>query len=1494
MQDYQFHSITKTWFAECFNSPTPAQDGAWKAIANGNSTLLMAPTGSGKTLAAFLYALDRMMFSSADGVDRGRILYISPIKALAVDVERNLRSPLTGLATVASRKGQSVNPIQVGVRTGDTSQRDRLAMVKNPPDILITTPESLYLMLTSKAASILEAVDTIIIDEIHAIAGSKRGTHLFLSLERLEALTEGEHTIQRIGLSATQRPLDEVAQLLGGFQRVDGQLRPRPVEIVDVKERKSLQLSIEVPTADMVTLDDIDFESETFESPDVGVTSAGQAKSIWPILYPKIIDKIRAHRTTLIFVNSRRTAERLANAINDVAKEDLARAHHGSLAHAVRMDIEDQLKRGLLPAIVATASLELGIDMGAVDLVIQVESPPSIASGLQRIGRAQHHVGGVPIGVTYPKFRADLIPCATAHSAMLRGAIEATRYLRNPLDVLAQQIVAIISMHDHSVDTLFELIQGAAPYAELSKGLFESVLDMLSGRYPSDDFSDLRPRITWDRLTGQLTARKGAKRLAILNGGTIPERGLYGVFLLGDEAGRSRRVGELDEEMVFESRVGEVFLLGASSWRIEEITHEKVLVTPAPGEPGKMPFWHGDRPGRPYEFGLEVGGFLRMLDELNSTETDSQPLQTEYTLDSNARLNLLNYVGEQREHSAVPTDKRLVLERFVDELGDWRVCLLSPFGGRVHAPWAMAVRTKLMDEYQLELDAVWSDDGIVFRLPFGEDPPDAQLFFPSPEDVEPLLIRRLAESALFAARFRENAGRALLLPKKKPGGRTPLWAIRRRAASLLSVAARFNDFPIILETYRECLRDQFEIESLQDVLRKIENRHIKVVDIQSDTPSPFSTSLMFEYVANFMYEGDAPLAERRAHALTIDQSRLRELLGTSALRELLAIEAIEELNAVLQRLDTKLKAEDDLHDLLLSLGPQFREEIEARTADTANASELIATLIRHRRIIDVVIGGHRRLAAAEDSARLRDALGTVIPPGLPSSFLEPVADPMGDLVSRYARRRGPFTARQLASHYGLGLSVAQTALQPLIARGRIIEGEFLPGSQGTEYCDADVLKRLKRLSLARLRADIKSVEHSVFSRFTLAWHGLDQKQRGPDALLDVVDQLQGAPLPASVLESDILSVRLHDYQPSDLDQLLAHGEVVWVGLRSTGVRDGRIALFTMAHLDLLAPVPTPLDGEIYDEVRRVLNERGALFFKQLSGLVGGFPERLLEAVWDLVWNGEVSNDSLVPLRRMVRPPQELKKQRRRAYRLRPSRHHSLPGSEGRWWLVDERRSNAPNQTDRRMALAQQLLERHGIITREAAASEQLDGGFSSVYPVFKALEESGRIRRGYFVEGLGLTQFAVPGADDQLRQGRTSDTESSVLLLATTDPANPFGAALPWPDDFSGRPERSPGSRVAIMGGRPIAFISRSGRSLHTRFSQDIIERRVEVQGLCQALRDFAQINRIKVIYIEQINGELARDSSLTSEFIEHGFRPTGDAIRLTTSRQAGPTDARG
>ena len=1477
MDGYNFHSVTRQWFLECFEEPTRAQSSAWETIANGESTLLMAPTGSGKTLAAFLFALDQMMFAASDSGDPSRVLYISPIKALAVDVERNLRSPLNGLKAVAARNGMGVRDIDVAVRSGDTPQRERARMLKHPPDILITTPESLYLMLTSKASEMLSRVDTVIIDEIHALAGSKRGTHLMVSLERLEALRKNDIPLQRIGLSATQRPLDEIGRFLGGYEIAQERLVPRRVAIVDVGEKKTLDLSIRVPTRDMVGLSDIQFEEHQVGD---GINSDGQAKSLWPVLYPKLLERIRAHRTTILFVNSRRTAERLANALNDVAQETVARAHHGSLAHSVRQEIEDLLKQGKLPAIVATASLELGIDMGAVDLVIQVESPPSIASGMQRIGRAQHHVGGVPVGITFPKFRADLVTCAAAHKAMLNGQIEETRYLRNPLDVLAQHIVAMVGVADFTVDAIFDLIRGAAPYSELTRPIFEAVLDMLSGRYPSDDFSELRPRLTWDRLTSTLTARKGAKRLAILNGGTIPERGLYGVFLAGDDEGRSRRVGELDEEMVFESRVGEVFLLGASSWRVEDITHDRVLVTPAPGEPGKMPFWHGDKPGRPFEFGQVVGAFLRRLDE-RSEKQSYDFLKTEYTLDDNACINLLAYIREQQAEAAVPTDKRIVFERFQDELGDWRICILSPFGGRVHAPWAMAVRSHLMDEHGFEIDAVWSDDGIVYRLPFGEEPPDLSVFIPSPDELEELLVRRLAESALFAARFRENAGRALLLPKKNPKGRTPLWAIRRRSASLLAVASRFSDFPIVLETYRECLKDQFDLDGAADVLKGIAERRIEVVELESDTPSPFSASLMFQYVASFMYEGDAPLAERRAQALMVDQARLHELMGAAALRELLSLDAIEQLEAQLQFRQHAPSAADDIHDLLLSLGPQTHQELSERVEQTAVLDGWLQELLVHRRIIRVHMATEKYYAASEDSARLRDALGVVIPPGLPTQFLDPVDQPLRDLVLRFARRRGPFLSERLAARYGLGQAIVDAELVRLVSEGRLQRGEFLPGGQGDEFCDADVLRRLKRMSLVKLRGEVKSVSHDAFARFTIAWHGLDRNRRGPNAILDVIDQLQGTPLPASVLEDEILARRVHDYRPSMLDDLLASGEVVWTGVRSTGPRDGRIALYTSTHLDLLVRANEPLADEIHIQIRDALQSHGALFFRQLHGFLGGFPDQLLKGLWDLIWNGEVSNDALTPLRSLMQGDKKQRQGGRRRMRLGPRRHTMLAGSEGRWWLVSQRRTQSDQVTDQQLALAQLLLERHGVLTREAAGTEHIKGGFSSVYPVLKILEESGRIRRGYFVESLGLTQFAMPGADDQLRRHRNVDEPGKTLLLATTDPANPFGAALPWPDGFTGRPERSPGSQVVVQDGDPIAFISRSGKALHTRFSDDPIERRSQAEGLVDALKAATYSHPRKIAYFEQINGGTAASAAVAKVLLDNGFERSGDALRL-------------
>ncbi|HMF93360.1 MAG TPA: DEAD/DEAH box helicase, partial [Vicinamibacterales bacterium] len=995
-----FHAATRAWFTAAFDAPTRPQMLGWPAIARGDSTLILAPTGSGKTLTAFLWCLDRLMFTAAPARSaRCRVLYVSPLKALAVDVERNLRAPLAGIAQVAQARGETFFTPAIAIRTGDTPQSDRARFQREPADILITTPESLYLLLTSNARDALRSLDTIIVDEIHALVPTKRGVHMALSLERLEALCE--RTPQRIGLSATQRPLDEVARFLGGAERkarasgratrpaavkgrpyseaaIDteierefaihqGAVRYRPVTIVDAGQKKSLNLTIEVPVEDMAKL-------TTADDIPSGPASVGDSRpSIWAAIHPRLLELIRAHRSTLIFVNSRRLAERLAGALNELAGETLVRSHHGSIARSQRVEVEDLLKAGALRALVATSSLELGIDMGAIDLVVQIEAPPSVASGLQRIGRGGHQANAISEGVVFPKFRGDLVACAAVAKAMHDGAVEATRYPRNPLDIVAQQIVAMSSMDAWAVDDLFDMIRGAAPFAELSRTVFEGVLDMLSGRYPSDEFAELRPRVTWDRVAGTVSAREGAKRVAVTNGGTIPDRGLFGVFLLGAGPGAAR-VGELDEEMVFESRVGETFVLGASSWRIEEITHDRVLVSPAPGEPGKMPFWKGDRAGRPLELGLAIGRLMTELLRLSPAAAVDR-LTREHDLDARAAENLLQYLRDQLAAArALPDASTVVIERVRDELGDWRVCVLSPRGGRIHAPWAMAVAAKIREETGTDVETLWGDDGFVVRFPDVDQPPDPQLMIPDPEEVQALVVRQLGATALFAAKFRENAARSLLLPKRRPGMRAPLWQQRKRAADLLAVASRYGSFPVLLETYRECLRDFFDMPALVGTLADLRARKLRLATVDSETPSPFAASLLFSYVASFIYDGDAPLAERRAQALAVDQSQLRELLGDAELRELLDAESMEAIERQLQRLDPtyRVKSADGVHDMLLSLGDLTEAELAERSF-TVDVAASVGSLVAARRVLTVRIAGDPRFIAVEDAARFRDA-----------------------------------------------------------------------------------------------------------------------------------------------------------------------------------------------------------------------------------------------------------------------------------------------------------------------------------------------------------------------------------------------------------------------------------------------------------------------------------------------------------------------------------------
>ncbi len=1469
-----FSQPTREWFAESFAAPTRAQALGWPAIAGGGHVLLHAPTGSGKTLAAFLACLDRLFAESPGGHPSVRVLYVSPLKALTYDVERNLRSPLAGIRRTAEREGIELREISVGSRTGDTPAEVRRRFAKQPPDILVTTPESLYLILTSQAREALRGVETVIVDEVHAIAGTKRGAHLALSLERLNALATKPP--QRIGLSATQRPLETIGAFLAGAGP------DRSVQVVDAGERKRLELEVIVPVEDMARMGE---DLPPDEQPGGSAAGPESRRSIWPSIYPRLLALIREHRSTLVFVNSRRLAERMAARLNELAGEELVRAHHGSVAREQRLGIEEALKAGRLPALIATSSLELGIDMGAIDLVVQVEAPPSVASGLQRIGRAGHQVGAPSVGKIFPKFRGDLLESAVVVRRMLDGAIEETRVPRNPLDVLAQQLVAMCALDRWTVDDLHALVTRAHPFRDLSREQLEGVLDMLSGRYPSDEFAELKPRVVWDRSSGVVESRNDARVVAITSGGTIPDRGLYGVFLPGEAGTPGRRVGELDEEMVYESRVGEVFLLGASSWRIEEIKPDRVVVTPAPGEPGKMPFWKGDGIGRPVELGRAIGAFVRELEPMNAGEAAAR-LQADHALDELAARNLLAYLADQREATGVlPTDRQLVVERFRDELGDWRVCLLSPFGGRVHAPWAMAIESRLADDGQ-EVQAIWTDDGIALRLPQAVEAPADDVFALDPDGLDDLLMTALGGSALFASHFRENAARALLLPRRRPGQRTPLWMQRQRSSDLLNVASRYGSFPIILETYREVLRDVFDVPALKELLTAVRSRQVRVSAVETRSASPFAQGLLFDYVGSYLYEGDAPLAERRAQALSLDRELLAELLGADELRELLDPAATTDLELELQALTDNRRARtpDGVHDLLRRLGDMRGDEVAARSQNL-DADGTLAALERDRRLVRIRLAGEERWIAVEDIARYRDALGASPPPGVAETWLQPAAQesgaPLDSLLLRWARTHAPFVASAPAARWGISPARVQERLRALVAAGSLLEGAFRPGGIGTEFADPDVLRSLRRRSLARLRREVEPVPPAALARFLPGWHGIGGRAGGLDRLLEVVGQLEGYPIPASILERDVLSARVRDYTPRLLEELGAAGEVVWIGRGTLGADDGRVALFRRDRAELLASAGAfePQDRPampIHDALRRHLQRRGASFFGALRAAApeARSDDDLLDGLWDLVWSGEVTNDTFAPLRALALP-----RSRSRGRASRPGRPAGTgpPRAAGRWSLVADLVGEGRSPTERSHAAALGLLERHGVVTREAVLAEGLAGGFASVYPVLKAMEEAGRVRRGYFVEGLGGAQFALPGAVDRLRAERVPGLEGpSAVVLAATDPAQPYGAVLPWPrrDQEERLPlQRVAGAYVVGVGGEAALYVERGGRGLLTLAAADDPE--VLSAALAALPVLIAAGGPLRELRLERVNRVPPGESALAEQLRELGFRPT-------------------
>ena len=1434
-----FSPAVRAWFEATFEAPTAAQAQGWPAIAGGRHSLILAPTGSGKTLAAFLWALDRVMTDPPPPTDRRcRVLYISPLRALAVDIEKNLRTPLVGIGLAAERLGEHVHEPRVAMRTGDTTAAERRRIQSRPPDVLITTPESLYLMLTSQARELLRSVRWVIVDEIHAMAGSKRGAHLALSLERLEEIAH--ESPQRIGLSATQRPLEEIARFLGG-QTSSG---PRSVTIVDAGLRKPMEVEVVVPVEDMADLSDVAETPQRMPSmlgPATPGTAPPQA-SIWPAIHPQVLELIRAHRSTIVFVNARRLAERLAARLNELAGEELARAHHGSIAREQRQQIEDQLKRGTLKAIVATSSLELGIDMGAVDLVIQVESPGSVARGLQRIGRAGHQVGEPSRGKVFPKFRGDLLEATVVVQRMLQGAIEETHYPRNPLDVVAQQIVAMCAMDEWDVGDLGRVLRRAANFEELSDDLLRNVLDLLAGRYPSDEFAELRPRIVWDRRTDTLRGREGAGRLAIASGGTIPDRGLFGVFL-ADGGGR---VGELDEEMVYEAREGQTFLLGASTWRIEEITRDRVLVSPAPGVPGVAPFWKGEGIGRPAELGEKIGRTARELAAL-ADDAAIRHIEDEYALDALASRNLLTFLREQEAVTGVvPSDRTIVVERFRDEIGDWRVCILSPFGGRVHAPWAMALRARLRDSLDLDVQSLWSDDGIALHFPDADAPPPLADLLLEPDDVEDLLLGELAQSALYGARFRENAARALLIPRRRPGQRTPLWQQRLKAQSLLQVARRYPQFPIVLETYRECLQDVFDLGALRGILRGIQTRSLSVVEVESASASPFASSLLFEYVATYMYEDDTPPEERRAQALSLDRDLLRELMGVEELRELLDTGAIEQVESSLR---PRPRNTDELHDLLRRSGPLLDDEYDRGFAET---------LLRERRAVRVRLGEQDLFAAIEDAGLVRDAFGAVPPGGVPDVFLEPVERALRAVLRRYARTHGPFTTGEIADRFGLEHGRVDAELASLELDDELVRGELRPGGTEREWCDPEVLRRIRRATLAVLRREVEPAEQAAFGRFLPAWHGIGRRQGLREALVP----LQGMPLPATLWESEVLPRRVPGFRSAELDALCASGEVVWVG---AGL--DRVAVYFRDDARLLGPPPAdPVpESSAASTIRKALAQR-ALFWADLVEATGLAAQDVLSSVWELVWAGEVTNDSWAPLRASRR--YELPRPDRAGRRFARARLATASPTQGRWSLTA---ALFAETTDRR-ALAELLLERQGIVTRDGVRGEGIRGGYGAVYSELRALETLGVCRRGYFVEGLGGAQFALPGAVERLRELRSTrrhdDEEPDALVLAAADPAQPYGAALPWPRRSGARAARVAGAWVVLLDGEAALFVERGGRSLVPLRDPDPEWLRPALAALVAHVR----AGGAKRLAVERFDGEPIVETDTLALLVEAGF----------------------